>query len=125
VALNDSNVVAYLATLDEGAGDVIFVQTLGAAPTRVIGVGDPLLGSTVTGISHFDYDGLNNLGQVAFVAVLADGRAVVVRADPITSSLPTDFDIRSFTVNKSVSQGNAVAIKLNARTTAPSIHRCP
>jgi hypothetical protein len=50
----------------------------------VIAVGDPLLGSTVIGLpqglsSHL----LNNKGQVAFIADLADFRSVVVRADPI------------------------------------------
>ena len=52
---------------------------------RVIQDGDPLLGSTVT---HLFIDSLNrhfnnDMGSVAFVAQLADGRQVVVRADPI------------------------------------------
>lgn len=95
VALNDSNVVAYLADFDSG-GQAIFVQVAGDGPVRVIGTGDPLLGSTVAGFSHFDSQGLNNSGQVAFVAGLADGRIVLVRADarpgilPDNPILPTD-----------------------------------
>ena len=47
---------------------------------KVIAVGDALFGSTVTYVAFGR--GLNNNGQIAFTALLADGRSVVARADP-------------------------------------------
>lgn len=40
---------------------------------KVIATGDSLFGSTVTDLA-FDRDGMNNKGQIAFTAHLADGR---------------------------------------------------
>ena len=48
---------------------------------RVIAVDDPLDGSTVSGLETF-WSSLNNDGQIAFVAELADGRTAIYRADP-------------------------------------------
>lgn len=48
---------------------------------KVITTGDSLFGSTVTSID-FSRQGLNNLGQVAFYATLADGTSGIFRADP-------------------------------------------
>lgn len=48
---------------------------------KVIGIGDSLFGSTVMEV-RFSRQGLNDQGQVAFWALLQDGRRVVVRADP-------------------------------------------
>jgi len=47
---------------------------------RVIATGDPLFGSIVVGLD-FTPTGLNDAGQIAFAATLADGRQVVARAD--------------------------------------------
>jgi hypothetical protein len=47
---------------------------------RVITAGEPLFGSTVTGLTLFS-NSLNNNGQIAFTATLADGRQVIVRAN--------------------------------------------
>jgi hypothetical protein len=52
---------------------------------RVITRGDTLFGSTVTGLSLFA-NSLNNNGQIAFTATLADGRQVIVRANGDNSS---------------------------------------
>ncbi len=60
-----------------GAG--IFV-TSGADIKKVIAPGDPLLGSTVADIK---FGGLNDAGEIAFVASLTDGTKKIVRADPI------------------------------------------
>jgi hypothetical protein len=51
---------------------------------RVIGVGDPLFGSTVVSLELYR-QALNDAGQLAFVAGLADGRRVVVRVDNATA----------------------------------------
>jgi hypothetical protein len=45
---------------------------------KLIGTGDELFDSTVTSLT-FAREGLNNLGQIAFSAQLADGRGVTVR----------------------------------------------
>lgn len=79
-SLNNQGQVAFFGLLDTG-GRGIFT---GPDPTadRVLGIGDPLFGSTVTDISLFGGLQLNDAGQIAFIASLADGRHVVVRADP-------------------------------------------
>jgi hypothetical protein len=79
-SLNNAGTVAFDATLEAG-GRGIFT---GPDPVddRVIGTGDPLFGSTVTGV-FVGPEGLNDSGQLAFRATLADGRQVIVRADPV------------------------------------------
>jgi len=79
LSLNNLGAVAFLADLDAG-GSGIFA---GPDPVldRVIGTGDALFSSTVVGLS-LSREGLNDAGQVAFLAQLADGRTVIVRADP-------------------------------------------
>jgi hypothetical protein len=50
---------------------------------RVIAVDDPLDGSTVQALDGLAFDAaLNDRGQIAFIATLADGRTGVYRADP-------------------------------------------
>lgn len=86
IAINDSGLVAYQSNSD-AIGNVI-----AAGPSlnndRVIGFGDPLDGSTVNLVFLWP-DGLNNNGQVAFWARLADGREGVYRADPVPVEGPT------------------------------------
>ncbi len=81
--LNAAGGVAFLAYLDtNGRRPGIFTGP-DPARDRLIAAGDALFGSTVTslGFGRPSY-GLNDRGQVAFFAALADGRQVVVRADP-------------------------------------------
>jgi hypothetical protein len=52
---------------------------------KVIGTGDNLFESTVTSIS-FGNHGLNNLGQLAFYAQLANGTSGIFRADPVSDT---------------------------------------
>jgi hypothetical protein len=78
-AINDSGTVAFQAELAAG-GRGIFTGPDPSAD-KVITTGDRLFGSTVTGLDFSG--GLNNGGQLAFSANLADGRQVEVRADPI------------------------------------------
>jgi hypothetical protein len=72
--------VVFLAGLRSG-GSGIF---RGPDPVAdvIIASGDPLFGSTVANV-FFTEGGLNDNGQVAFVAQLEDGREVVVRAQPV------------------------------------------
>lgn len=84
VSLNNAGQVAFLF----GAGTRANILTgVGTALHPVIRTGDRLLGSTVTGL-NFAREGLNDNGQVAFAAFLADGREVVVRADPAPGTSP-------------------------------------
>jgi hypothetical protein len=85
-SINDSGSVAFLAALDAG-GEGIFPGSDPVA-ARVIGTGDLLSGSTVTGLIFFR-GGLNDAGQVAFFAFLAEDRRVIVRADPVAIPAPS------------------------------------
>lgn len=82
LSLNNVGTVAFARVVGEGV-----ITGIHTGPDRVrdkvISSRDLLLGSTIV----FFYpspgpDALNNRGQVAFRAVLADGRVVIVRADP-------------------------------------------
>ena len=81
-ALNDLGAVAY------NRGDAIFIHAgPDSQPLQIIRTGDSLFGSTVTLLGLSTY-GLNDAGQVAFSAELADGRRVIVRADVSTVPEP-------------------------------------
>ncbi|MBA3920923.1 MAG: hypothetical protein H0X31_04090, partial [Nostocaceae cyanobacterium] len=55
---------------------------------QIIGIGDSLLGSTVQTVFFPSSKSLNNAGQVAFYAHLADGTKGIFRADPISTKVP-------------------------------------
>lgn len=78
-AINNLGDTAFYASLDAG-GFGVFV---GPDPVndKVIAQGDTLFGSEVTELG-FAHHALNDAGQLAFWAALADGRDVIVRADP-------------------------------------------
>ncbi|HEY0604596.1 MAG TPA: choice-of-anchor tandem repeat NxxGxxAF-containing protein [Herpetosiphonaceae bacterium] len=80
-SINDSGEVAFNAALD-GTFDYGIYTGPDPLTDSVIDVGDPLGGSTVVG-TVICSEGLNNDGQIAFVAFLEDGRTLIVRADPI------------------------------------------
>ena len=88
-AINDSGVIAFSVSLDSGPRGIF----TGADPIadKVIEEGDALFGSTVTSV-FFYHHGLNNGGQIAFRASLADGRDVIVRADPVHQ---VELDVRT------------------------------
>ncbi len=89
-SINNSRTVAFLANLFTEPGVVgIFTETNGVVD-KVIATGDPLLGSTVTNLGFFR-EGLNDAGQVAFYASLADGTQGIFRADPEFVSKPTSI----------------------------------
>lgn len=82
--------------------------TSGAATEKVIAPGDPLLDSTVTKVQ---FGGLNDLGEVAFVAELADGTKGVFRADPLTTAYYTGTN--SDTISPGLGGGN-ISTPMNA-----------
>ncbi len=77
-SINDAGIVAFLAGLDAG-GTGIFTSS-NSLTNKVIGTGDTLFGSTVTSLGFFR-EGLNNPGQLAFFASLANGTTGIFRAD--------------------------------------------
>lgn len=78
--INNSGEVVF-ATVRSGDDNMGLYTGPDPLVDRVIGPGDPLDGSAVVGIDFFR--GLNDSGQVAFWAALADGRRGVYRADPV------------------------------------------
>jgi hypothetical protein len=110
-SINDKGVVGFWASLDAG-GHGIFT---GPDPVahKVITAGDALDGSTVEFLA-FGREGLNNAGQVAFLARLADGRRGIYRADPVASEpevLKVSIDIKP--------GGNPNPINLKSQGTVP------
>jgi hypothetical protein len=88
--INDNGEVVFLATLATG-GIGIFTGPDPMAD-KVIETGDSLFGSVVTSLpGNGTRLGLNDSGQVAFLASLADGREVIVRADPAAVPEPSSF----------------------------------
>ncbi|MGD9721485.1 MAG: choice-of-anchor tandem repeat NxxGxxAF-containing protein [Pirellulales bacterium] len=83
VSINNAGQVAFGA-IDPRTGLGIPGIFTGPDPdsNKVITAGDELDGSTVTGIS-FGPNGLNDLGQIAFVAHFGGGRAVIYTATPV------------------------------------------
>ena len=80
-AINVEGTIAFLGTTRSGTVGIF----TGSDPDddRVIAIGDDLDGSTVFDLSVLSFrTGLNNGGQIAFIAQLADGRTGVYRADP-------------------------------------------
>lgn len=78
-AINNNGAVAFLASLD--AGDEGIFTGSDPITDRVIATGDPLFGSTVTDLD-FTNKSLNDFGQIAGFAELANGTEVIFRADP-------------------------------------------
>lgn len=81
--INNAGTVAFEASLGAG-NEGIFT---GPDPVRdkVIASGDSLFGSTVTTVGFFQ-EGLNDAGQVTFVAQFANGSQAIIRANPDTGS---------------------------------------
>lgn len=88
-SLNNLGAVAFFATL-EIPGPISFhaIATGGAPSDIVIRRGDALFGSSVIALNVDVGRSLNNAGQIAFFAELADGRELIVRADPFHEPPP-------------------------------------
>jgi hypothetical protein len=88
ISLNNRSEVAFVA--QPIAQPTALFAGAETAPEPVIAVGDELFDSTITHI-EVDRKSLNAVGQIAFVAYLADGRSVVVRAEPDLVIEPDPF----------------------------------
>jgi hypothetical protein len=82
VSINNGGEIVFGATLKAGGRG--FFKGPDPVADKFIAIGDELFGSRVVGLPQnaVGVRGLNNAGQVLFTANLADGRTVLVRADP-------------------------------------------
>jgi len=79
-SINNNGLVAFHA-------DGVYVGD-GGPLTKVVARGDQLFGATVR-VAFTSREGINDAGQVAFLAYLDDGTGVIGRADPVrTVSVP-------------------------------------
>jgi hypothetical protein len=90
-AINDADQIAFVGNFDDFTTQGIFTGP-DLVKDRVIGTGDMIDGAAVTGLSMYR-EGLNNSGQIAFVAQLDDGRGVIVVASPVSKGCPADFNV--------------------------------
>jgi hypothetical protein len=82
VSINNGGKIVFGATLDAGGRG--FFEGPDPVADKIIAIGDALAGSTVVSfpMNSMNPRGLNNAGQFLFRADLADGRRILVRADP-------------------------------------------
>ena len=81
-AINSLGQVAFAGTLDGGTTGGVYMALGGGAFEKVIGIGDPLFGSTVTSV-FMKTDALNDAGQIALIYRLATGVRGVAIATPV------------------------------------------
>ena len=82
ISMNNLGAVVYRRTLSGGAGSGIYIGRPGALDQPVIEQGATIDGSTL--VDGFVWEeSVNDKGQVAFWASLADGRRGIYRADPV------------------------------------------
>jgi hypothetical protein len=89
--LSISNLEGAVFGADLAAGGTGIFNGPDPVADKVLATGDALLGSTVADfpVNYLNPRGLNNAGQVIFRVNLADGRTVLVRADPALPSTLT------------------------------------
>jgi len=90
VALDQQGNVVFQADLKDGNTAIYTGSTSGL--NKVIAVGDSLDGSTVSNL-FVSHEGLNDNGQIAFDAVLANGGQEVFRADPVAVPEPSSISL--------------------------------
>jgi Ca2+-binding RTX toxin-like protein len=90
-AFNNNGEVAFYGELDDGSAGIFVASETGYE--QIVAVGDELAGSTVSELVIVQ-EGINDSGQVAFQARLADGNFAIFRADPI--SQPTQDNDRLY-----------------------------
>ena len=82
--VNQSGSVVFQGTLKTGVNGIF--NGPDPVANKIVTVGDPLDGSTVSELLFFNLNhSLNDHGQIAFTAKLADGRIGVYRATPLTT----------------------------------------
>lgn len=77
---NNNGEVAFYGELDDGSAGIFVASEIGYE--QIVAVGDELAGSTVQELIIVQ-EGINDSGQVAFQARLADGNFAIFRADPL------------------------------------------
>jgi Ca2+-binding RTX toxin-like protein len=90
-AFNNNGEVAFYGELDDGSAGIFVASEIGYE--QIVAVGDELAGSTVAELVIVQ-EGINDSGQVAFQAKLADGNFAIFRADPL--SQPTQDSDRLY-----------------------------
>jgi hypothetical protein len=85
--INNHGQVVFAANLVGGRSGIFLAQH--HQVDEIIGTGDPLFGSTVKSFTAnpFAPRGWNDEGQLAFAAILDDGRTVIVRADRLKAGI--------------------------------------
>jgi hypothetical protein len=93
--INNDGQVAFAANLVAGGSGIFSVRA--GVTDEIIATGDSLFGSTVTSFAAIPFAprGLNNAGRLGFAANLADGRAVLVRADPEGAAPGSNLQVAS------------------------------
>jgi uncharacterized repeat protein (TIGR01451 family) len=110
--INTRGEVGYLGLTSETFG--IFN---GPDPTAnlIVRVGDPLVGSSVQSLR---FGGINNVGQIAFLAGLADGRQVVVVASP--PLVQADLAVTKVVSTATPALGGNVTFTITAHNNGPT-----
>jgi hypothetical protein len=124
-SINNSGEVAFLATLQDGRSGIF----TGSDPVndKVIATGDTLVGATVTEL-HMFRQALNKAGEIAFLALTADGNSYIVRADPMGGSGgggQEGGDGRDFAFLSEVTTGFVLQGATTGETTLRSVWQIP
>lgn len=119
---NDNNQVAFNGTLRDGAQNV-FTDGIFTGPDpvadKVIAIGDSLVGGTVTNL--FFSEGINNSGQISFLADIIDdsGKTIrgLYRADPLSKSIPESTSTLGLLAFGALGTGLTLKGKLKQKST--------
>jgi hypothetical protein len=89
VSLNNKGAVAFAST-NKDMSSGIYIQNGSGGFTTVAQTGQSFLGSTISSLD-FGLKGFNDNGEVAFHAVLADGRSGIYRASTVATPEPSTW----------------------------------
>ncbi len=121
-AINNDGQVDFAANLVGGGSGLFSVRD--GDVNKIIGTGDPLFDSTVVSFpaQPFPPRALNNPGQLGFRASLADGRTVLVRADPDGAARGSAFQVAGLisAINLSGKAGGSVLVGMTGAVQSPS-----
>jgi hypothetical protein len=122
-AINNDGQVDFAANLVAGGSGIFGVRN--GVVDKIIGTGDSLLGSTVVSFPDqpFPARALNNPGQLGFRASLADGRTVLVRADPDGAAPGSVLQVAGLisAINLGGRDGGSVLVGITGAVQSPSI----